>query len=300
MKHNYIFTFVLIIFTINSFAQTNWVVPDDKKELLAPSKFNDESVKLGQEIFNKTCVSCHGHPGKNDHSNIIPTPKDPASKEYQANSDGEMFYKITEGKAPMPSFKAILKSEDVWNVISYIRSFNKDYVQVVNKIDSNKNNVNEIYGKFIFNENNHLINIKLSEKKNEFLPVKGNKVSVFVKRYFGWLQIDESKTSDNNGLSTFEYPKNLPGDKIGNINFKVTIANADGTDAILIDTIIKTSIIANQNKLLDNRAMWNVRSKAPIWLILAYSIAVIVSWGIIFYIISLLLKIKKSGYKIKK
>ncbi len=40
-----------------------------------------------------------------------------------------MFYKITVGKSPMPSFKTILAEEDRWDVISYIRSFNKNYVQ---------------------------------------------------------------------------------------------------------------------------------------------------------------------------
>lgn len=293
MKHNYIII-ILFLFAVNSMSQTNWVVPDDKKNLISPFKFDSEHKKAGEEIFKKYCISCHGHPGQNDHANIIPIPIDPASKKYQANSDGDLFYKITEGKTPMPTFKNILKSEEIWSVISYVRSFNKDYVQVTSNNLVN-NNINKAFAKLFFSEKKHKLNVTISESDKNTMPINGIKVSVYVKRYFGWLQIDETKITNQDGMSIFEYPKKLPGDEKGNVKLKVNISNADGTEATLTDTTLTTSVVAIHNNILDNRAMWNIRSKAPIWLILSYSGTVLCTWGIIFYIFSLLLKIRKKG-----
>ena len=38
-------------------------------------------------------------------------------------SDGELFWKITVGKKPMPNYGTRLSPADRWNVINYLRSF---------------------------------------------------------------------------------------------------------------------------------------------------------------------------------
>jgi mono/diheme cytochrome c family protein len=294
MKSSFIIIAIISLLGTYVKAQTPWVVPDDKKGLLAPVKFTDETRKLGQEIFNKTCVSCHGHPGQPDQAKLVPPPADPASKVYQQNLDGELFYKITEGRGLMPSFKKMLKSEDIWNVISYVRTFNKEYVQKVGSIDSTSGIKGKVSATLNYVIEKNKIDVKIIQQINK-LPIIGAKLSLYAKRNFGWLPLDEMRSTNTSGILTFKYPKDLPGDKEGNVNVKVNIANADGTEQTIIDTIIKTDIKCNQNNILDNRAMWNVRSMAPIWLILSYSGAVLAAWGVIFYIIWLLLKIRKKG-----
>jgi len=38
-------------------------------------------------------------------------------------TDGELFYKISEGKKPMPVFKTKLSEDDRWHLVLLIRSF---------------------------------------------------------------------------------------------------------------------------------------------------------------------------------
>ncbi len=297
MKSSFILIVILSLLGTYVKAQTPWVVPDDRKGLLAPLKFSDETRKLGQEVFNKTCVSCHGHPGQPDQAKLVPAPKDPASKEYQQNLDGEFFYKITEGRGLMPSFKKMLKSEDIWNVISYVRTFNKEYVQKVGAADSSSGITGKLLSKLDYLIKDNKIEVKVIQQSNK-MPVIGVKLSLYAKRNFGWLPLDEMRISNASGKLTFNYPKDLPGDKVGDVNIKVNMANADGTERTIIDTIIKTEIKCSQYNLLDNRAMWNVRSKAPIWLMLSYCGSVLAAWGVIFYIIWILLQIRNKGAKV--
>jgi len=41
-------------------------------------------------------------------------------------TDGELFYQISEGRKPMPSFKKRLSEEQRWQLVLLIRSFATD------------------------------------------------------------------------------------------------------------------------------------------------------------------------------
>ena len=43
----------------------------------------------------------------------------------QAKSDGELFYIIQKGKGEMPPEGDRGKPDDMWNLVSYIRTFKK-------------------------------------------------------------------------------------------------------------------------------------------------------------------------------
>ena len=40
-------------------------------------------------------------------------------------TDGELFYKLSEGRMPMPGFKAKLSEEQRWQVLNYVRTLAK-------------------------------------------------------------------------------------------------------------------------------------------------------------------------------
>ena len=40
-------------------------------------------------------------------------------------TDGEIFWKISEGRQPMPSFKKQLSEEQRWQMVHYLRTFAK-------------------------------------------------------------------------------------------------------------------------------------------------------------------------------
>jgi len=52
--------------------------------------------------------------------------EDMSAASVQGQSDGELYYKISEGRDEMPSFKKkIPEAEDIWSVVNYIRTLKK-------------------------------------------------------------------------------------------------------------------------------------------------------------------------------
>lgn len=81
MKHNIIKYFLLLtcLFFIQAkvFSQADeWIVPDNKKDVVSPFKFTDETRKAGGDIFDKNCKSCHGEPTKGNYAKLQPPPGD--------------------------------------------------------------------------------------------------------------------------------------------------------------------------------------------------------------------------------
>ncbi len=111
----------------SSFTFTDWVVPAKYEKMKNPHKADNASLKMGKSIYNKHCKSCHGSEGLGDGSKAaqLDTPcGDFSTEEFQAQSDGALFYKSRFGKDDMPNFeKKIPYEEDIWHVINYIRTF---------------------------------------------------------------------------------------------------------------------------------------------------------------------------------
>jgi mono/diheme cytochrome c family protein len=86
------------------------------------------SIKDGKEIYNKSCKSCHGDLGKGDGTksrNLDISCGDFTAPEFKKETDGELFWKISEGRKPMPSFGKKLTDAERWSVINFIRTLNK-------------------------------------------------------------------------------------------------------------------------------------------------------------------------------
>lgn len=107
-----------------------WSVPKTVVTVKNPIAKDEASIKNGKTIYVAYCTPCHGNSGKGDgpaSASLNPKPADHTSPTVQAQSDGTMFYKISEGHAhtAMPPFKAVLSSDQRWAVINYIRTLAK-------------------------------------------------------------------------------------------------------------------------------------------------------------------------------
>jgi len=51
-----------------------------------------------------------------------PKPTNLASKVVQANTDGELFWKITNGRRPMPANRIRFTDEQRWYIVAFLRS----------------------------------------------------------------------------------------------------------------------------------------------------------------------------------
>jgi len=280
------------IFLMLRVSAQEWVVPDDNKDKKSSFRFNKETSVKGETVFKQNCQACHGDPTKGTYNKgLVPVPGDPATDKFQKQTDGALFYKITTGRGAMPQFRDILTEEQRWQVISYFRSFNKNYIQPAKELNEiSAVNVQNIFISLSFNPVNNQIKALVTDKINK--PVRSAGVGLFVKRYFGNLKIGELVTTNEQGIAIFDFPKDIPGDKKGNIIIIADI-NVGGSDIQKKDTFT-IGIPVNNPPLTDARAMWNVMAKAPVWLSLSYFIVVGVIWGFLIYIVFQLVKLKRT------
>lgn len=275
------------------------MVPAEDGARHSPIAFNDSTRKAGAVIFNANCKSCHGDPGKNNAIPLVPPPPDPASAKMQSNSDGALQYKLVQGRGPMPSFKNTLSSTDIWRVISYIRSYNDKYVQEIAINPGGKGAAVHDVKMLItwLKEENKVQAFISSSKENVVQPVAGAEVKLFAKRYFGNLLIDEARSTDSQGKALFNFPKDLPGDSAGFVQLVAKLSDGAVFGEAKVDTTLAIGVPTFRPPLNEQRAMWNVVQKAPIWLLLSYTFSVVAAWGFIIYVLLQIRAIYRAGIR---
>lgn len=108
-----------------SFGQNPWQAPISSKDILNPYSGNDIASQKGKQLYSKLCWTCHGNDGKGDGpaaSNLNPKPKNFSAEEVQKQSDGELFWKLSNGKGMMVPYKHSLNEEKRWQLVNYIRT----------------------------------------------------------------------------------------------------------------------------------------------------------------------------------
>jgi len=288
---------LLIFFICSNFLvfgdETPWPVPADQAAITAPAMFTIDMVKMGEEVYLKNCKSCHGEIGKNNMVKLNPLPKDLST--VGAQTDGSFYYKIKEGRVAMPSFKNTLSVEDKWHVIAYIRSFHKDYVQPQpNVAVSFGGSAVTLKLEYIEVEKQFKVSA-MGKDKGKDIPAEGVEIALFAERYFGNLKLADNKSTNKEGIVLFDLPKNLPANAEGLLKVLAKVTDPDKYGDALAKAEIKAGIPTNKPGLTEKRAMWNVVSKAPWWITIAYPLAVMAAFGTIGYIILLLKKIYVLG-----
>jgi mono/diheme cytochrome c family protein len=85
-----------------------------------------ESAAAGAILFNNNCSACHGPQGHGDGpagASLDPTPKNLPELSAVVGDD-YLFWRISKGKdgTSMPAWNGVLTDEQIWQVISYIRT----------------------------------------------------------------------------------------------------------------------------------------------------------------------------------
>jgi mono/diheme cytochrome c family protein len=106
-----------------------WPVPDNYKTMKNPVAANADVISQGKNLYGTHCKSCHGSKGLGDGpkaAQLKTEPGDFSALDFQSQSDGAFFYKISEGRDDMPSFKKkIPEKEDIWDLVVYLRTLKK-------------------------------------------------------------------------------------------------------------------------------------------------------------------------------
>ncbi len=120
-----VFAFVAMSGVTVAWAQApgEWKAPPEEKAKKNPVK----GVGNAKKTVETNCVPCHGASGKGDGPAAAALPTKPAdwtSDRVQKETDGELFWKISNGRGPMPPWKH-LPDKDRWEVVNYIRTLKK-------------------------------------------------------------------------------------------------------------------------------------------------------------------------------
>jgi mono/diheme cytochrome c family protein len=106
-----------------AWSQSDWKAPADAKTLKNPVK----GIGNAQSVIAVNCAGCHGASGRGDgvaSAALLPKPMDWSSPAVQSDTDGELFWKITNGRGAMPAWKQLPEAER-WQIVSYIRTLKK-------------------------------------------------------------------------------------------------------------------------------------------------------------------------------
>jgi mono/diheme cytochrome c family protein len=102
-----------------------WIAPPGYINKANPVASNAQSITDGKIMYVKNCFDCHGSKGKGDGPKSADLEKSPGNftkEDFQKQTDGSIFWKISEGRKPMPSFKKDLTENERWAVINYVRT----------------------------------------------------------------------------------------------------------------------------------------------------------------------------------
>lgn len=99
-------------------------------ELTSPVPPDPESAPVeGRAVFESFCIPCHGSAGAGDGTVTqrgFPAPPPLTAEHAKSLKDGQIFHIITWGQANMPSYRTMLRPEERWRVIPFIRKLQQD------------------------------------------------------------------------------------------------------------------------------------------------------------------------------
>ncbi len=129
MKKNYLLLVVVVlVFVVNNkiIAQdnNNWIAPEYSSSVKNPFVENKAATEEGKEIYSQMCVLCHGLQGKGNGEARLTLERKPANflaLKVVNQTDGNIFWKITNGKTPMASYDELLTDDQRWKLVNYIR-----------------------------------------------------------------------------------------------------------------------------------------------------------------------------------
>jgi mono/diheme cytochrome c family protein len=121
---------VFNLITTRSFGQlTPWVAPKVADNVKNPMSGNNSTIAETKKLYITNCSPCHGDKGRGDGpaaQGLNPKPADHTSVKVQSETDGAIFWKLSEGRNPMPGYKKIFSEDQRWELVNYIRTMAKN------------------------------------------------------------------------------------------------------------------------------------------------------------------------------
>jgi mono/diheme cytochrome c family protein len=117
---------IVLLIVLGVTHRGQWNIPEDAKLRQNPLQPSRQALDAARVLYGDHCERCHGKTGKGDGpdaTKFSTSPRDLTdTSRMSAQSDGELFYKISEGRRPMPEFKTRLTEEQRWQLVLLMRS----------------------------------------------------------------------------------------------------------------------------------------------------------------------------------
>ncbi|NNE85467.1 MAG: cytochrome c [Alphaproteobacteria bacterium] len=103
---------------------SHWSAPAAEKVQSNPVAMSSEGLMEAGKIYRDNCAGCHGAEGLGDG----PVAKDldgaPANifAMAQSHSDGDLRWKIAQGRGEMPGWQDVLSDTQIWSLVHYIKT----------------------------------------------------------------------------------------------------------------------------------------------------------------------------------
>jgi mono/diheme cytochrome c family protein len=107
----------------------DWTAPPDAVAMANPQVADAASLARGGQVYSSECLACHGVHGRGDGPDgfvLDPPPSDLTSQRVVGESDGTLFFRISEGHEGMPPFAPRLSAEQRWHLVNYVRTLASD------------------------------------------------------------------------------------------------------------------------------------------------------------------------------
>lgn len=106
-----------------------WIVPPEARALANPVPAGEAALQAAAPLYREHCQKCHGEAGRGDGVEAgaysVSPPDFSDAQRLGARTDGELFYKMTVGRRPMPAYDKQLTPEQRWQLVHFIRAFAK-------------------------------------------------------------------------------------------------------------------------------------------------------------------------------
>jgi mono/diheme cytochrome c family protein len=115
-------------FAYTAFTRNIWSIPPEA--LVVKNPIHDDPAVVAKQIlpvYLDKCAECHGETGQGNGPQAKmydPRPRTLTDAPHLGSvTDGELFYVISQGHKPMPSYKKKLTEDQRWQLVHLVRAF---------------------------------------------------------------------------------------------------------------------------------------------------------------------------------
>ena len=110
--------------TTHDHGHGHWTAPAHVQSVANPMPVDSASLQIGAELYRENCVACHGAQGPGDGDAVASLETAPADLMQMAptHADGDLAWKIENGRGEMPGWSGILSTDEIWHVVNYLKN----------------------------------------------------------------------------------------------------------------------------------------------------------------------------------